>query len=313
METPVETTPPQSASPQNPVPPSPAALSWTQWGPLVWVSAAMLASFYPMLERLVNQWMNDDDMGHGFFVPAVAAYIAWQRKDQILNIPLKRNYLGIAIMLYASFQYVLGTVAAENFVTRTSIIISLAGAVYFVGGRALLRPLAFPIALLFFMVPLPTVIYNQITFPLQLFASAVAEKSLLLLGIPVLRDGNVLELSEHKLSVVEACSGIRSLLSLTFLSLVYGFFFEPRVWVRGVLLAATIPIAIAANSFRVSITGVLYEYKSEWAEGFFHTAEGWVIFMFALAMLLAFHHFLNWFMRGIQNARAQAAQQQLES
>lgn len=313
METPVETTPPQSASP----PPQPAAsvepMSWTQWAPLAWVTAIMLASFYPMLERLVSQWMNDDDMGHGFFVPAVAAYIAWQRKDDILQVPLQRNYLGIAVMLYAAFQYVLGTVAAENFVTRTSIVFSVAGAVYFVGGKALMRPLAFPIALLFFMVPLPTVIYNQITFPLQLFASAVAEKSLLLLGIPVLRDGNVLELSEHKLSVVEACSGIRSLLSLTFLSLVYGFFFEPRGWVRGILLIGTIPIAIAANSFRVSVTGVLYEYKSEWAEGFFHTAEGWVIFMFALAMLLAFHHFLNWFTRGIQNARAQAAQQQLES
>jgi len=131
----------------------------------------------------------------------------------------------------------------------------------------------------------------------------------LLLGIPVLRDGNILELAEHKLSVVEACSGIRSLLSLTFLSLVYGFFFESKGWLRAVLLFATIPIAIAANAFRVSMTGVLYEYKSEWAEGFFHTAEGWVIFMFALSMLLTFHRFAIWFYEGIQNARTQAAQQ----
>jgi exosortase len=156
------------------------------------------------------------------------------------------------------------------------------------------------------MVPIPAVIYNQITFPLQMFASAVAEKTLLLLGIPVLRDGNILELAEHKLSVVEACSGIRSLLSLTFLSLVYGFFFESRSWMRAILLFATVPIAIAANAFRVSMTGVLYEYKSEWAEGFFHTAEGWVIFMVALSMLLLFHRFANWFYQGIQNARSQA-------
>lgn len=269
----------------------------------------MVASFYPMLESLVGQWMENDDMGHGFFVPVVAAYIAWQRKDEIFNLQLKRNYLGLLLMAYGATQFVLGTIAAEYFLTRTSIVFSIAGAVLFVGGQGLLKLLAFPIFLLFFMVPLPAVIYNQITFPLQIFASKVAEQTLLFLGIPVLRDGNILELAEHKLSVVEACSGIRSLLSLTFLSLVYGFFFDSRTWMRTMLLAATIPIAISANAFRVSMTGVLYEYKSEWAEGFFHTAEGWVIFMFALTMLLAFHRFANWFSQGIQNARSQAKQQ----
>ncbi len=266
----------------------------------------MLVSFYPMLTRLVSQWMNDDDMSHGFFVPIVALCIAWLRKDEILATPLHRNYWGLAVMFYGGVQYILGTVAAELFLMRTSIIITLTGMVFFVGGRQLLRLLAFPLFLLCFMVPIPSVIYTQITFPLQIFASVVAEKVLLLLGIPVLRDGNVLELSEHKLSVVEACSGIRSLLSLTFLSLVYGFFFDDRNWMRALLLVATIPIAIAANAFRVSVTGILYEYKSEWAEGFFHTAEGWVIFMVALGLLLAFHRFANWFYQGVQHARAQA-------
>ncbi|MCX6610017.1 MAG: exosortase/archaeosortase family protein [Acidobacteria bacterium] len=279
------------------------------WVPLVWIAGVMIASFYPMLERLVAQWMNDDDMGHGFFVQVVAAYIAWQRKDAIFALEMRRNYLGLVVMLYGAVQFILGTIAAELFLTRTSIIFSIAGAVLFVGGKELLKLTAFPISLLFFMVPIPSVIYTAITFPLQIFASIVAEKSLLILGIPVLRDGNVLELAEHKLSVVEACSGIRSLLSLTFLSLVYGFFFDSRGWMRGVLLVATVPIAIAANAFRVSMTGVLYEYKSEWAEGFFHTAEGWVIFMVALSMLLAFHRFAIWFFQGISNARSQASQE----
>ncbi len=278
------------------------------WIPIAWIAGIMIASFYPMLEYLVNQWMNDDDMGHGFFVPAVAAYIAWQRKDDILAAQPGRSYLGLAIMFYAAFQYVLGTIAAELFLMRTAIVFSIAGAVLFAGGKQMLKILAFPIFLLFFMVPIPSVIYTQITFPLQIFASIVAEKSLLLLGIPVLRDGNILELAEHKLSVVEACSGIRSLLSLTFLSLVYGFFFDSRGWMRTLLLIATVPIAITANAFRVSMTGILYEYKSEWAEGFFHTAEGWVIFMFALGMLLAFHRFANWFSQGVSNARSQTAQ-----
>lgn len=287
---------------------SEASLSF--WAPLAWVAGLMVLSFYPMLERLVSQWMYDDDMGHGFFVPAVAAYIAWQRKDDLLSAVKSRSYLGLVIMVYAMAQYILGTIAAENFLTRTAIIFSIFGATLFSCGPAVIRIAAFPIFLLFFMVPIPAVIYNQITFPLQLFASSVAEKTLLLLGIPVLRDGNILELAEHKLSVVEACSGIRSLLSLTFLSLVYGFFFEHRTWMRATLLFATIPIAIAANAFRVSMTGILYEYKSEWAEGFFHTAEGWVIFMIALSMLLAFHRFTIWFYQGVKNARAQAAQQQ---
>jgi exosortase len=142
------------------------------------------------------------------------------------------------------------------------------------------------------MIPLPEIIYNRITFPLQLLASQVADFALTLFQIPVLREGNILELPEQKLSVVEACSGIRSLLSLTFLSLVYGYFFETRMWMRGVLFLSTIPIAIIANANRVTLTGVLTQYKPELAEGFFHAASGWVIFMMALVILIVFHQVL---------------------
>ena len=143
------------------------------------------------------------------------------------------------------------------------------------------------------MIPIPTVVYNSITFPLQLLASRVSTQALDLMQIPVLREGNVLELAEQKLSVVEACSGIRSLLSLTFLALVYGYFFERKVWIRVTLFLATIPIAIVANASRVTLTGVLTEYKPELAEGFFHTVSGWVIFMVALAILIGLHQILN--------------------
>jgi exosortase len=143
------------------------------------------------------------------------------------------------------------------------------------------------------MVPIPAVIYNKITFPLQILASQVATGALDLLHVPVMREGNILHLSETSLSVVEACSGIRSLLSLTFLSLVYGYFFEKNLWLRVALFVATIPIAIVANASRVTLTGLLTEYKTELAEGFFHSAEGWVIFMVALAALIAFHQALK--------------------
>jgi exosortase len=147
--------------------------------------------------------------------------------------------------------------------------------------------------LLLFMIRIPAIVYTQITFPLQLLASSLAELTLGILGIPVLREGNVLELPSQKLSVVEACSGIRSLLSLSFVSLVYGYFFEKKTGLRVVLFLATVPIAIAANALRVTVTGVLSEYKREWAEGAFHAAEGWVIFMIALVLLVGFHRGLG--------------------
>jgi exosortase len=139
------------------------------------------------------------------------------------------------------------------------------------------------------MVPIPQVIYNRITFPLQIVASQAAEAALSVLGIPVLREGNVLNLADQTLNVVEACSGIRSLLSLSFLALVYGYFFEKRVWMRVFLFFLTIPIAIVANAGRVTLTGILAEVKPEWSEGFFHEMSGLVISMVALVLLIAFH------------------------
>jgi exosortase len=157
--------------------------------------------------------------------------------------------------------------------------------------------LAFPLLLLPFMIPIPAIIYNRITFPLQIFASTVAENVLNFIHIPTLREGNVLELPSQKLDVAEACSGIRSLLSLTFLSLVYAYFFDRRVWMRGVLFLATIPIAILANAGRVTLTGVLSEMNPDLAKGFSHELEGWIIFLIALGLLIALHAILNRFLK----------------
>jgi exosortase len=195
-------------------------------------------------------------------------------------------------LLLARSQLIVGVLGVELFLSRTSFVIVLIGAVWLLGGDLILKKLAFPLFLLFFMVPIDAVIYNQITFPLQLLASRLADGALTLIAIPVLREGNILELPNQRLSVVEACSGIRSLLSLTFLSLVYGYFFERKTWIRVVLFLSTIPIAIVANSSRVTITGVLTQVKPDAAEGFFHEAEGWVIFMVAFAILILFHQLI---------------------
>ena len=274
------------------------------WAGMAWLTGLLIAVFYPILSRLVAQWSSDEDVSHGFFVPVVALFIAWQRRDKILALELKPAWWGLAIMAWGGLQAYLGTLAAELFLQRTSFLITLAGLLLVVGGTALVRELAFPLLLLPFMIPIPAVIYNQITFPLQLLASQVAEFVLGLVGIPVLRDGNILELASQRLSVAEACSGIRSLLSLSFLSLVYAYFFDKRVWMRWALLILTVPIAIIANSGRVTITGMLSEVNPELARGFFHSLEGWIIFMIALAMLLLTHAILN-HLPGIRRQREQ--------
>ncbi len=265
----------------------------TPWVALGWFAALIALCYWPVMVRLVNQWNNDDDMGHGFFVPILAAYIAWQKRDEFFAQPAKPNWLGMALVVYAGLQLCIATLGAELFLARTAIILSIIGSVLFLGGTRRLRVMAFPLFLLFFMVPIPGVVYNQITFPLQLLATRVAEWALMVVGIPVLREGNILELAGQKLSVVEACSGIRSLLTLTFLSLVYGYFFETKNWLRVLLFLATVPIAIVANASRVTLTGIIADVKPELAHGVFHTFEGFVIWMVSLVILAAFHHSVN--------------------
>ena len=263
------------------------------WIPVLWFAALLAICYAPVLMFLAKQWADSEDMGHGFFVPIVAGFIVWQRRAALAAIKPVVNYWGLVVVVFGALFMVLGTLGAQIFIARVAFLISLAGIVLFMGGTQMTKAVAFPLFLLLFMIPIPSMIYARITLPLQLFASAVAENILALLGIPVLRDGNVLELASQRLSVVEACSGIRSLLSLSFLSLVYGYFFDRKAWMRWVLLAATIPIAIAANATRVTLTGLISEYRTDLAEGFFHTLEGLVLFGVSLALLIAFHQAVN--------------------
>lgn len=274
------------------------------WPTIIWVAVLLGICYAPVLLALAQQWNQDPDMGHGFFVPVIAGYIAWQKRDQIAGKLPKANWWGLAIMIWAAFQLYIATLGAELFLARTSFVFSVIGAVLLLGGTEYLKIFGFPLFLLFFMVPIPAVIYNELTFPLQLMASSAAERTIDLLQIPVIREGNVLILPQQTLNVVEACSGIRSLLTLTFVSLIWGYFFEKRTWVRVALFLSTIPIAIAANAGRVAFTGVISQFKPELAEGWFHEAQGWVIFMIAMVILAVFHQAI---IRGIQFANRKHA------
>lgn len=273
-----------------------AAVRSVPWVVIAWFGILLVVVYFPVLRHLVGVWSSDDDMGHGFFVPLVAGYMVWQRRGRLMAMDLKPAWWGIAIILLGVAQSYVGTLGAEQFLQTSAVLVTLVGVLLVLGGVPLVWELAFPLLLLPFMIPLPALIYNKITFPLQLFASWVAENVLNLINIPTLRDGNVLRLPNQTLNVAEACSGIRSLLSLTFLSLVYGYFFDKRMWMRVVLFIATVPIAILTNAGRVTITGVVSEeIDPSLARGFSHELEGFLVFLAAIGMLIALHAILNRF------------------
>ena len=189
---------------------------------------------------------------------------------------------------------VAGQLGAELFLTRVSLIGVLAGAVLFLYGWEHLRITWFPLAFLILMIPIPAIIFNQIAFPLQLLASRFGETVLQLFNIPVLREGNVITLANTQLEVAEACSGIRSLISLLTLGIVYGYFTDKRLSVRAALRSPRFPVAIIANGLRVAGTGIAaYRYGQEAAQGFFHEFSGWVVFVVSLALMFLIHRTLR--------------------
>jgi exosortase len=276
------------------------------WVAILWFGALLILAYLPTLIRLVQQWDQSEEMSHGFFVPLVAGYIAWQKRAEIRQLAPDSHWFGLVLVILAGLQLMVATLGAELFLARTAFVMAVWGSVIYLGGWKLFKVTFFPLFLLLLMIPIPEILYNQITFPLQLFASQVAEFVLGAMGYPVLREGNVLELASQKLQVVEACSGIRSLLALTFLSLVYGHFFTKSVWIRIALFFATIPVAIAANAGRVTFTGILSEIDPEYATGFFHTASGWVLFLVAFVLLTFVHQALEWVERRFRGSRQAA-------
>jgi exosortase len=274
---------------------------------LVWSVLLLCALYFPVLKIMAGEWFIDEDMGHAIFVPIVAGYVIWKTRDRIAAQPVKPNLWGFAFILWGFAQLIVGTLGAEFFVARSSFIVSLLGVVLVVAGTKVAKSMAFPFVLLLFSLRMPLFIYSKITLPLQMFASSVAASVLNLVGIPTLREGNVLTLPSQQLSVVEACSGIRSLISLTFLAVVYAYFFDHRVWMRTALLLAAIPITIVANAARVTITGILSEYNKELAQGIYHSFEGWVIFMVALGILILAHQGISRFYDAVQRHKAKEA------
>lgn len=298
---------------------STATLRGNLWK-IVALSCALIFAYATVLQKLGNDWWNDENYSHGLLIPVIIGYILWSQRERFARTACSSNALpGIAIVSLALFALWAGTAGAELFIQRLSLVLMLAGVVLYFWGFRLLQLLVVPFFLLLLSIPIPSIIFNKIAFPLQLFASRCAVWSMALFDIPVLRHGNVIELmplgarETKRLEVVEACSGIRSLMTLVTLAVVFAYFTHPRdddgsgggvnetrasglasriktygFWRSSILVMSAVPIAIFTNALRVSGTGVLaHYYGTQVADGFFHSFSGWVIYIVAFVMLFA--------------------------
>jgi exosortase len=292
----------------------------TLWKPLLLIAATAFA-YWGVLGKLGRFWWEDENYSHGLLIPFIIGYILWAERDSLARAAKRPSLAWGALAVVCGLLALLaGTAGAELFVQRTSLVFIAAGLVVYFWGFALLRLVFVPLLLLLLAIPIPAIVFNKIAFPLQLFASRCAVASMRLFDIPVLRQGNVIELmplgssTTKKLEVVEACSGIRSLMTLVTLAVVFAYFSFPKderpaggdvtgtnarrsrfAWVRSygvwrsvILVLSAVPIAIITNAGRVSGTGILSRYYgTKVADGFFHEFSGWVVYVAAFLLLFA--------------------------
>lgn len=284
------------------------------------VLAATLAFLYAnVLVKLSFDWWTDENYSHGLLVPFVIGFIVWSESDRLKQAFEKpKTWLGFAVIFFALFLLMSGTLGAELFLQRISLVVMLAGIVIYFFGTKILQLLVVPFVLLLLAIPIPAIIFNKIAFPLQIYASQIAVWGIRLFEIPTVRKGNVFEILPQgatqiiSLEVVEACSGIRSLMTLMTLALILAYFtrekkHEPEMgwisclagfdfWRAVILMLAAIPIAVLTNAARVTATGVLtYYYGKKALEGIWHDLSGWLVYLVALVFLLLLNVFLTFF------------------
>jgi len=261
------------------------------------LAVSFVLLFWQVIAKLVHDWGINDNYSHGYLIPPLAAYLAWERRHVLASTPTSRAWSGLVVIAGSVCVLLVGLLGAELFLSRIAMLGALVGGILFILGWRHLKLLAFPLGVLLLMIPIPAILFNQIVFPLQLVASQAGEMAVAAAGIPVLREGNVIFLANTTLEVAEACSGIRSLVSLMTLAIVFGYFTDPRPAVRIAIALSAVPVAIVANALRVAGTGIAaHYYGAAAAEGFFHSFSGWIVFIAAFAMLFGIIRALRWLM-----------------
>lgn len=249
--------------------------------------ALALGIFAPILYHMVLHWRADDDYSHGFLVAPLAIYFAWERRGMLRRTPVAPSWWGALPLLLGTTALMIGRLGVELMSMRVAFVLTLIGLIVLLLGVRVFKVLAFPLCFLFLMVPLPAALVNVIAFPLQLIAADFAVQALHMIGIPALREGNIIHLASTQLFVAEACSGLRSLMALGTLAVVFAYFFRKSVVERIIIVLSAIPIAIVVNAFRVALTGVLtHRFGESAAEGVIHQTEGFMTFGLAFALLL---------------------------
>lgn len=253
------------------------------------VAVVLLAGilYGPVLADLASEWWTDSAASYGMLIPPVAFWIIWLRRKEIFGLPAVPDLRGLLLVFLGCLVFLTGRLAAEFFLTRSSLVVVLAGIAWTFWGAPRLRQLAFPLILLSTMIPLPALVYNTIAAPLQLFASSLSTSIAQALGVSVFRDGNIIHLAGTSLGVEEACSGLHSLSAMVVASLLLGFVEDLPVAGRIGLFLWSMPLAIAINVVRVTGTALIADYHVEYALGFYHLFSGWLVFIAGFGLLWA--------------------------
>lgn len=272
-----------------------AALRQKTWLSIAGCIALLSWVFYPVLIHMFRTWRADPDYSHGLLIVPLSLYFAYGKTPQLRKAEFNGSWWGVAVLLVGVVAVCIGELGGLLTALRSGYVLALMGFVLLLAGRQVFEILLFPMAFLFLMVPLPQSLVNIIAFPLQLIAAGWAVGSLQVFGIPALLEGNIIHLAHTQLFVAEACSGLRSLMALLTLGVVFAQFFRPgQLAQQCILIAGTIPIAILVNAVRVSLTGVLaHNFGRETATGFIHDFQGMITFSMAFVMLLALARVLS--------------------
>lgn len=261
---------------------------------LTLVVTGLSVLYYTTFLGLIDDWKHNDNFSHGFFIPLISGYMIYSMRSTLREVPFKPINAGLFVLLLGLTQLIIARIGSEFFLERTSLVLVLFGLSLFLFGLAWTRKLSLPIFYLIFMIPLPAIIWNRIAFPMQLFASYLTENVIQLIGIPVFRQGNILQLQQTTLEVVDACSGLRSLVTMFALSAAMAWFANYSTMRKWTLFFAAAPIAVFANIIRLTVTAILASrYGEQVAQGFLHEFSGLITFAVGLLMLFVTNFFLT--------------------
>jgi exosortase len=253
---------------------------------LVAVAAIIVLIYLPALYDLAVDWATDGNYSHGFLVPIISGYLLWRKRNELAGLEKRSDIIGLAIIIVGMILFILGNGASEYFTVRFSLVTTLFGLTLYIFGRPTIKKTWFELFFLLFMIPIPYVVYFSATFPMQLLASKATGAILNFIGMSAIRQGNIIHLPGHSLEVAEACSGMRSLISLLALGAIYAYLSQKPLSAKIILFLSAIPIAVLGNIFRVFLTAIIvYTTDADVTRGFTHFLMGASVFVVAFILL----------------------------